>query len=217
MREGRPKAVIFDMGNVLIGWDARARYRAHFDSDAALDAFFRALFREIYDAVHDDEREMEACLAPLKEKHPHARHLIEVYEKDWGSFLTGLIEESVALVHALHGAGVRLYGLTNWPHQVWPPHRAVPGTKAHYAFLDLFEDVLVSGQERLRKPDPEIYRLALSRFRLSPGEALFVDDLAENIAAAEALGMHGHVFETPAGLHAALCAHGLLPDKGRAG
>lgn len=211
------KAVIFDMGNVLIGWDAHARYRPHFEDDAACAHFFKTLFREIYDAVHDDHREMEACLAPLKTRHAHAVPLIEVYEKDWGSFLTGVMEESVALVHELKAAGVPLYGLTNWPAQVWPPHRAVPEEAAAFAFLDHFDGIVVSGEERLRKPDPAIYLLALERFGLAPSEALFVDDLAENTAAAEALGMHAHRFEDAGRLRAALHAHGLLPEGGAAG
>lgn len=206
-----PRAVIFDMGNVLIGWDPFAPYRRHLPDPADLVAFLSGFFRTIYNAVHDDPRPMRDCLAPLKEAHPDKLHLIELYEMEWGSFLTGPMAESIEIVEALAARSVPLFGLTNWPHQVWPPNlHVVEERRQSYAFLDLFKDVVVSGQVRMRKPDPDIYRHALERFGLDAREAVFVDDLGENVDAARDIGMTGILFEGAGPLRRELAALGLL-------
>ncbi|HEX7775720.1 MAG TPA: HAD family phosphatase [Parvibaculum sp.] len=206
-----PRAVIFDMGNVLIGWDPQTPYRRHLPDDGALADFFAGFFRTIYNAVHDDPRPIRDCLAPLKEAHPDKLALIEVYEHEWASFLTGPMAESVEILQALAARGVALYGLTNWPHQVWPPSDHVhEDARAGYAFLGLFRDVVVSGQVGLRKPDGAIYLHALERFGLAASDAVFVDDLAENIEAANALGMTGILFRDAADLRVRLQGLGLI-------
>ena len=87
---------------------------------------------------------MSACLAPLKDEHPEMRHLIEVHELEWHRFLGGPMPESIEILDALHGKGVPLYGLTNWPHQVWPPHR-IEGVENPDAcgFLGKFRDLII--------------------------------------------------------------------------
>lgn len=206
-----PKAVIFDMGNVLIGWDPYTPYRRHLPDAAELVSFFSGFFREIYNAVHDDPRAMAECLAPLKEAHPDKLALIETYELEWASFLTGPMHDSVAVLHDLAVRRVPLFGLTNWPHQVWPPtDHVADDDRAAYGFLDFFEDIVVSGRVRMRKPDAEIYRHALERFGLAPADAVFVDDLVENIDAARDLGMTGILFQGAASLRIELATLGLL-------
>lgn len=108
------------------------------------------------------------------------------------------------LVERLAARGVPLYAITNFSAEFWPRFR-------HTApIFDLFEDIIVSGAEQLVKPDPAIYRLALQRFNLAPGEALFIDDRAENIRAGEANGFPGHLFSGAARLRTRLEAEGLL-------
>ncbi len=181
--------MLFDMGSVLIGWEVRPPYRPHFRSDEDLEEFLRGTFREIYDAVHDGDGSMAECLRPVRRRHPEAAHLIDIYENDWAGFITGVMEDTVTIVRELHARGVGLFGLTNWPAQVWPPQSLMPEHTEAYAFLDLFSDVWVSGEHKLRKPDPESYRAALRRFGLVAEEAVFVDDSPANVAAAEALGI----------------------------
>lgn len=204
-------AVIFDMGNVLIDWDPHEAYRPHLPDAGERVAFLGRYFRLMYDAVHDDPRPMGECLAPLKAEFPQYRHLIEVYERQWHLFLRGPMMDSVVLVERLHERGIPLYGLTNWPHQVWPPQEvAGVADPAAYAFLGKFRDIVVSGRERMRKPEPRIYALALRRFGLEADEALFVDDLPENVDAAASLGFHTHHFTGADALALDLARHGLL-------
>ncbi len=202
--------MLFDMGSVLIGWEVRPPYRPHFRSDEDLEEFLRGTFREIYDAVHDGDGSMAKCLRPVRRRHPEAAHLIDIYENDWAGFITGVMEDTVAVVRELHARGVPLYGVTNWPAQVWPPQQLMPEQAESYAFLDLFSDVWVSGEHKVRKPDPESYRAALRRFGLAAEEAVFVDDLAANVEAAEALGMAGIQFRTAEALRDDLTKIGLL-------
>ena len=182
------------MGSVLIGWEVRPPYRPHFRSDEELEEFLRDTFREIYEAVHDGDGSMAECLLPVRERHPDAAHLIDIYEKNWPGFITGVMEDTVTIVRELHARGIALYGLTNWPAQQWPPQRLMPEKAESYAFLDLFSDVWVSGEHKVRKPDPESYRSALRRFGIAAEEAVFVDDIPANVAAAEALGIAGIQF-----------------------
>jgi 2-haloacid dehalogenase len=203
-------AVLFDMGSVLIGWEVRPPYRPHFDSDEEMDAFLRGPFREIYNAVHDGDGSMAECLRPVRARYPELAHVIDIYEYNWAGFITGVMEDTVAIVRELHTRGVALYGVTNWPAQVWPPQQLMPEQAESYAFLDLFSDVWVSGEHKLRKPDPESYGSALRRFGIAAEEAVFIDDIAANVEAAEALGMMGIQFRNAKALRDDLKEAGLL-------
>ncbi|MEQ9520559.1 MAG: HAD family phosphatase [Parvibaculum sp.] len=203
-----PRAVIFDMGNVLIDWDPDRTYRQLLPDPQDRAKFFVGLFRRIHNLVHDTHRPFDEVLAPLKESVPDEAHLIELFEKDWYSFLHGPLPETVVLLEALHARGVPLYGLSNWPHQTWPPRSA---DRSHdYDFLARFEDIVVSGTVGMRKPNADIYLHALARFGLSAQEVVFVDDLEENVRAAEALGISAHHFQGAAGLRDTLVGYGLL-------
>lgn len=93
------------------------------------------------------------------------------------------------LVARLDDAGVPLYAITNFSHEFFPPFRA-----AEAALFDRFRDIVVSGAEKLVKPDAAIYRLALDRFGLRAEEVVFIDDNAANVAGAEAVGMTAILF-----------------------
>ena len=83
------------------------------------------------------------------------------------------------IVGQLHANGVPLYAITNFSQEFWPPFRAQEA-----AIFDRFTDIVVSGEERLIKPDPAIYALALARFRLNADQAIFIDDRADNVRGA---------------------------------
>ena len=203
-------SVIFDMGNVLIDWDRHRPLAPFFSSEGAAQTFFASDWRLIYDAVHDGDGDAAVCLAPLRAARPDLASLIDFYAFRWGEFIVGPIEPSVGVLRELAERGVRLFGLTNWPVQMWPPERTVAAGRFDFSFLELFEDIVVSGVEKCRKPDVEIYRRALARFGLDASDAMFVDDLKENVDAASSVGIAGHHYQGPERLREALVAAGLL-------
>ena len=89
-----------------------------------------------------------------------------------------------ALVDDLHGAGVPLYAITNFSGEFWPPFRA-----REAAMFDRFRDIVVSGDERLVKPDAAIYRLAIERFGLVAARTVFIDDNEANVVGAALVGL----------------------------
>ena len=145
-----------------------------------------------------DEVPERIALFPDYEAHIHA------YATRFNETVPGPVEGSIELVEALHAQGVPLYAITNFGHEFWGtfrPERPV---------FDLFRDIVVSGTEKLAKPDPAIYRLAESRFGHAPEAMLFIDDNPANIASARDCGWNGHLFTDAATLEADLKALGLL-------
>ncbi len=204
---GSVKAVVFDLGGVLIDWDPRLIFQQHFATRGVLEAFLAEVFWRAHHACHDTLAPFEETLAPYKRDYPHFAPALDAMATDWQKAVMGPIPETVALLEELVARDVPVFALSNWPAQTWPP--AHPNAD-DYAFLDHFRSIVVSGQVQLRKPDPAIYKLALEQFGLSAGEALFVDDLAGNADAATQVGMIGHQFLSADHLRTRLVSAGLL-------
>jgi 2-haloacid dehalogenase len=105
--------------------------------------------------------------------------------------LKGPIEGSVALLETLHDAGVPLYGITNFAADTFAETR-----KAH-PFFDRLKGIIVSGEEKLLKPDAAIFELLLSRYGLRAEDCVFIDDVEKNVKGAQAIGMHALLFTSP--------------------
>jgi 2-haloacid dehalogenase len=196
--------VIFDLGNVLIGWDPRRLYRQLLNDDAQVEWFLREVCNSAWNEQQDAGRPWTEATALLRAQFPQHADLIDAYHLRWEETLVGPIEESVAILAALKARGVRLLALTNWSQETFPIARQ------RYPFLQWFEGIVVSGEERLIKPDPRIYQCLLDRYAVNPAHALYIDDSARNVAAAEALGMQGWWFRDAKGLHERLIALDLL-------
>jgi 2-haloacid dehalogenase len=198
-------AVIFDVGKVLYHWEPRLLYERLIDDDRALDAFLRDVVTMDWHVQHDMGRPFAETSAELIARHPEHEPLIRL----WGERFIDSVQPAVSgmpeLVRDLHQRGVPLYALTNFSAEFWTPFHA-----REAALFAHFRDILVSGAEKLVKPDLAIYRLALDRFGLSAEETLFIDDREENIVAAQALGIHGHLFRDAPTLRHDLAARGLL-------
>lgn len=196
--------VIFDIGNVLIGWDPRRLYRQLIVDEAHMEWFLREVCNSEWNEQQDAGRPWDEATAVLRARFPEHAEWIDAYHLRWQETLLGPIEGSVALLAELKARGVRLLALTNWSHETFPIARQL------YPFLQWFEGIVVSGEERMVKPDPRIYRCLLQRYAVDPATALYIDDSARNVAAAQALGMRGWLFEDPPGLREHLHALGLL-------
>lgn len=200
----RPTAVIFDVGRVLFDWDPRFLYERLIDDDQALEAFLRDVVTTEWHFQHDAGRPFAETSAELIAQHPHHAELIAA----WGPRFIESIGAPIAgmheLVAELDAAGVPLFAITNFSGEFWPPFR----TREAQLF-DRFRDVVVSGDEKLVKPDAAIYRLALDRFGLEPHEAVFIDDNADNVTGAAAIGMAAIHFTDADALRRELIALGL--------
>jgi 2-haloacid dehalogenase len=206
----RIDTVIFDLGNVLIGWDPRRLFRQLIEDEAQMEWFLREVCNSEWNEQQDAGRPWAEGTALLRARFPEHAGLIDAYHLRWKETLLGPIEGSVAVLAELKARGVRLLALTNWSQETFPVARQL------YPFLQWFEGIVVSGEERLVKPDPRIYQRLLQRYAVDPATALYIDDSARNVAAVEPLGMHGWWFHDPAGLREHLVELGLLERGTRA-
>jgi len=201
----RPSAVVFDVGNVLYDWNPRFLYERLIEDDRALDAFLRDVVTKEWHFQHDAGRPFAETSAELSAEYPEFAEHIAVWGPRFDEQIPHMLPGMADLVAELDAAGVPLYAITNFSGEFWPPFRA-----REAAIFDRFRDIVVSGDEVLTKPDAAIYRLALDRFGLEPGEALFVDDREDNVAGAEAVGIAGLLFTDAPTLRADLVRFGLL-------
>jgi len=195
---------IFDLGGVLIDWDPRHLYRKLIPDETERERFLAEICSPQWNLEQDRGRSWAEACSVLRAQHPEHGGLIDAFHLRWREMLGGPIEESVQILRELKVDGVRLFGLTNWSRETFPIALEL------YDFLGWFEAIVVSGQERLVKPDPQLYRLLLERHALEPTTLVYIDDNAKNAAAAGELGMHGIHFTNPAALRNKLTALGLL-------
>ncbi|WP_231621627.1 HAD family hydrolase [Sphingomonas sp. 37zxx] len=201
-----PSAVIFDIGNVLFSWHPRFLYERLIEDDRALSAFVDDVVTLDWHFQHDEGRDFADTSAELIARFPEHADLIALWGPRFNDSIGGPIPGMFEIVEALDAAGVPLFAITNFSHEFFPPFRA-----AWPALFDRFRDIVVSGAERLVKPDPAIYALALERFGLAAEDAVFVDDNLANVESARAMGIDTVAFTDAASFRAHLVAVGLLP------
>jgi len=199
------RTVLFDLGGVLIDWNPRHLYRRMFSDEAAMEQFLATVCTQTWNEEQDAGRPFHETVELLVARHPQHAREIRAYDLRWGEMMRDGIEESVAILGELRVGGVPLFALTNWSAEKFPLARD------RFAFLAWFDGILVSGEEKLKKPDPRIFQLAVRRFGLDPTRTLYVDDAEKNIAAAARLGFKTHHFVEAEALRKRLIACGLLP------
>jgi 2-haloacid dehalogenase len=200
------KDIIFDLGGVLIDWNP----------DYVFDKIFEGKIEEkkyFYDNIctsdwneeQDAGRSLDEATQLLVDRHPEWKEHIEAYYGRWEEMLGGPIPGTVEIFRQLKESGrYRLYALTNWSHELFPI------ALERYEFLHWFDGRVVSGEEKMRKPFPEFYRLTLERFGLKAEDTLFIDDNLRNVEAAEKLGMQCIRFTSPEQLEQELKSRGVL-------
>lgn len=199
-----PKAVVWDVGNVIVRWDPRTLYDKIIPDAAERERFLTAVCTMDWHVRHDMGVTFAENRGPLLAQFPeHADH-IHAWETRWFEMFSGVFDETVDAIEALAARGVPQFGLSNMSHEVKDGILAL-----HPAFGHL-RDVVISAETAILKPDPRIYAQACERFGLAPADIFFVDDSARNVAGAQAFGFDAHHFVDPAALRPALVARGLL-------
>ncbi len=199
------KAIIFDLGGVLIDWNPAYVFDKLIEDEEKRRHFFQHICTHEWNEEQDAGRPIKQATEELIAAHPEWKDTIEAFYGRWTEMLGGPIDETVEILRQLKQTGnYKLYALTNWSAETFPIALEL------YDFLHWFDGRLVSGEEKVRKPDPIFYQLLLDRYQLKPDEVLFIDDNARNIGAAKELGIPTILFETPIQLKECLIERKIL-------
>lgn len=196
--------VVFDIGNVLVQWEPRALYRKIFASEDEVSWFIDNVCTHDWNLQQDMGRSFADGVIELTARFPEHAEAIAAYDLRWHETVLGAIDGSVAILDELKARGTPLYAITNFNQYKFRE------TLQRFPFLSAFRDIVVSGDERMLKPDPAIYRLLLERNGLDAGSCVFIDDSAKNVRGAEAVGMRAIHFTTPEALRSDLARLGIL-------
>lgn len=201
------RSAVFDVGKVLFEWDLRHLFAKLITDPNELDWFLSNVVTPSWHFQHDAGRPLDNMVSERIAQFPDHAHLINAYRARFNETIPGPVPGSLEIVRELFTRGVPLFAITNFGAEFWHMFRPTQ------PIFELFQDIVVSGTEKMVKPDPAIYQLALRRFGLQPGEAIFIDDVQANVDAARANGFAAHHFLDAVTLRAELCALGLLPDN----
>ena len=178
------EAIIFDLGGVLIDWNPRHVYRTIFDSEEKIDWFFNNICTNDWNEKQDEGYLLSAATEELVEQYPEWEAEIRAYYDRWIEMLGGPMHETVNILRDLNQQEhLSLYALTNWSHETFPV------ALERFDFLQWFDGIVVSGEEKTRKPFPEFYQKLLERYNIDPARAIFIDDNLRNVKAAEDAGI----------------------------
>lgn len=173
--------IIFDFGGVLIDWNPRYLYCKIFDKEDDMDYFLNNICRYDWNILQDAGRPITIATKILQEQYPEYSEQISYYYGRWEEMLGGTIKENVKLIKPLKKK-YKIFGLTNWSSET------LPIAKEKYSFFKDLDGIVVSGDEKIVKPDPKLYEILLSRYKLDATTSLFIDDNAENIETAIKMG-----------------------------
>lgn len=177
------KNIIFDFGGVLMDWNPRYFFKDYFNDDEKMEFFLKNVAVDDWNAEQDRGRTLKEGTEILIEKYPDWEKEVRAYYDNWTTMLRSDIPKNVEVLRKLADTDYELFGLTNWSHETFPY------ALANYDFFELFKGkIVVSGEEKLIKPDPKIWELLLDRYSIKAEESVFIDDNAKNIEAAKTLG-----------------------------
>jgi 2-haloacid dehalogenase len=198
--------LVFDLGAVLIDWNPRYLYNKIFATVAETDFFLTHICTSAWNEEQDAGRSLQEATEMLVDKFPKFEAEIRAYYGRWKEMLGGPIEETVEILRELKESNqYKIYALTNWSNETFPL------ALLNYPFLNWFDGIVVSGREKIRKPDAAFYNLLIDRYELNPSSTLFIDDNERNIRGAAACGIEGIHFTSAAQLKGILAEKAILP------
>jgi 2-haloacid dehalogenase len=184
------KSVVFDIGGVLIDWNPRHLYRTVFNSEEEMEWFLSEICTYEWNVQQDGGKLFSEATAELSARYPEYSDKIALYYGRWEEMLGGELKDTVKIFNELKSAGMPLYALSNWSHE------AFPAAYERFDFMKQFDGIVVSGYEKLLKPDHAIYKVLMSRYNVNPAESVYIDDNKANTDAAAELGFHAIHFHT---------------------
>jgi 2-haloacid dehalogenase len=196
--------VVFDVGKVLFEWDLRYLFAKLITDKDELEYFVSVIVTPEWHFQHDAGRALDDMVTERMAEFPEYAALIAAYSNRFNETIPGPVSGSLEVVQELAERDVPLFAITNFGAEFWDMFRPTQ------PIFDHFQDIIVSGVEKLVKPDPAIYALALQRFVLQPGEAIFIDDNHDNVVSARANGFVAHHFTDAASLRRDLVTLDLL-------
>ena len=177
------KNIVFDFGGVLVDWNPHHLYDKYFGSSKKADWFLKNICLYSWNLQMDGGKPFAEGVAELQAQYPEWTEAIGIYHTRWIEMMGGQFDDTVDVLHRLKAAGYRVFGLSNWSMETFPLVRD------KYPVFQELEGMVVSGEEHLIKPDAAIYKCLLERYGLQAEESLFIDDNADNVAGAKAVGM----------------------------
>ena len=196
------KNIIFDFGNVFVGWDPRRIFRQIIPGND-LDNFMQTVWREEWNNNLDSGITLAENEQILSAKYPQHKEYITFFNRHWYDSLSEENPESVALLADVQQAGYATYGLSNWSAETFP------STMEAHPFFKTLTGIVLSGKEKVCKPDPKIYQILLERYRLIPEACVFIDDRQENLDTAQQLGIETVLFLTAGQVRESLKSKGV--------
>ena len=182
------KNIIFDFGNVLVQWHPELIYGNYFGDEAKAWWFLRHVADMDFRQRIDAGELMDTCIAEQQARYPEYSEAIALYRNCWREMLTDEVPGMRELINELKTKKYEIYGLTNWSMETFPEARN------HFGILQMIDRYVVSGAERLVKPDHRLFKVLLDRYHLQAEDCTFVDDNPANVEAARQMGMLGIVF-----------------------
>lgn len=179
------KNIIFDFGAVLVDWNPHYVFDEYFGDRDKAEWFITNICDGKWNAQMDAGKPFAEGVAELSAVYPEWKTEIELYWHNWKKMMGGPVPGMYELAKELKNSGLKLYGLTNWSAETFYT------ICDDYPVFSLLDGKVVSGEEKLIKPDPRLFRVLLDRYSIDPEESVFIDDNPANVEAASSLGIKG--------------------------
>ncbi|CAA7194556.1 HAD family hydrolase [Chryseobacterium potabilaquae] len=179
------KNIVFDFGGVLMDWNPRYFFKDYFNDDEKMEYFLEHIAQSEWNEEQDRGRLLSEGTEIQVRKFPEWEKEIRAYYDNWTTMLKSDIPQNVKVLQKLGKTNYELFGLTNWSEETFPY------ALENYDFFQLFKGkIVVSGTEKLIKPDPKIWHVLLERYHIKANESVFIDDNPKNIEMAISLGFN---------------------------
>lgn len=186
--------VVFDFGGVLIDWNPRYLYRDIFEDEQEMEWFLKNVCTEEWNTLQDEGFLFSELIPPLQKQYPEFSDKIKMYQSRWREMVRGEITETIKILREIQVKNYPVYGLTNWGSETFPI------VFKQFEFLRRLKGIVVSGDEKLIKPDPRLFEILIKRFALKPEHCIFIDDSVKNIQTANEIGFKTIHFVSPENL-----------------